>query len=454
MNSGGYSDKLLPTSPRMRILVDCAPLSGGGGSQVASAFLENLAGTNEADWRAIATDRTISALSPQLQNDVRIKSVKKRNWVDILRIGRLLAHEERVFQPDVVFSIFGPTYFEPRVPHLVGFALPLMIYDIEPPLREPTISDRLKTWLGRRAFKRAVHIVVETETVKERLNARLGISETNISVIGNSVNPLFAAALAQTVSPPDDIFRMIVPSAYYPHKNLEIIPSVAAELKLRDPDLAFEFLCTLDPSLPQWVSIAQEASRLGVAEHIQTIGTLTLPELAHHYQHSSAVFLPTIREASTAVYPESFQARRPLLTSDFDFARDLCGDAALYFPPTDAASIADVVLELVKDVGLQAGLISQGEARLRTSYPTASEKFAQQMRLLHVVAGTQIKNRRNVKKSAAPWRDNDRANFSAAYDRSTALSMLHAKYLVFRRIFNFIFGKGGEPLVELVATKA
>ena len=377
-------------SKRLRILVDCAPLSGGGGSQVASAFIENLVRTNDVEWRAVATDRTISVLSPALQSDARLLRVKKRNWFDIFRIGQLLAREEKSFRPDIVFSVFGPTYFQPRTSHLVGFALPLMIYDVEPPLKEPPLSEKLKTWLGRRAFKNAEYIVVETATVKTRLSARLGIDEAKISVIGNSVNPLFAAALASPSTPPNPAFRMIIPSAYYPHKNLEIIPSVAAELKKRDPNFAFEFLFTLDPSLSSWRAIFQDAVRLGVQTNILTLGTLTLPELAAHYQSSSAVFLPTIREASTAVYPESFQAKRPLVTSDFDFAKDLCGDAALYVPPTDPAAIADTLLKLSRDTALQAALILRGEMRLKMFYPTAKSKFQQQMHLIRSLAATHV----------------------------------------------------------------
>jgi glycosyltransferase involved in cell wall biosynthesis len=383
-----------PVSERLRILVDCAPLSGGGGSQVASAFLENLARTNDVEWCAVATDRTIRVLSPALQRDPRFRCVKKRNWLDIFRIGQLLAREEKSFRPDVVFSVFGPTYFRPRTPHLVGFALPLMIYDVEPPLKEPPLTEKLKTWLGIRAFKKSDHIVVETATVKTRLSTRLAIDQAKISVIGNSVNPLFAAALASKHMPVDDIFRMIIPSAYYPHKNLEIVAHVAAELKRRDPNFAFEFLFTLDASLPNWLSIYQDAVRLGVEKNIRTLGNLTLPELAAHYESSSAVFLPTIREASTAVYPESFLARRPLVTSDFDFARELCGDAALYVPPADAAAIADILLTLAGDVTLQAKLVAQGEARLKEYYPTADAKFQQQMQLIRTLAANSISQRR------------------------------------------------------------
>ena len=390
MNTFPHIDEPPFARPRLRILVDCAPLSGGGGSQVACAFLENLVKADAVDWRAVATEPTISSLSPAVQSDPRIVCVKKRNWFDLLRISSALAHEERTFLPDIVFSVFGPTYFAPRAIHLVGFALPLMIYDVEPPLQQPSMSARFKKWLGKRAFKKADHIVVETETVKTRLSARLGIDGAKISVIGNSVNPLFVAEPAPHAKPSSDMFTILVPAAHYPHKNLEIIPKVAAELTRSAPDFEFEFLLTLTPALPAWRAIAQDADHLGVGRHVKTLGNLTLASLATQYQSASAIFLPTIREASTAVYPESFQAKCPLVTSDYDFARDLCGDAALYVPPTDPKAIADKLLQLSRDKALAADLVARGEARLKSHYPTSDEKFSQQMVLIGSLVAADI----------------------------------------------------------------
>lgn len=419
------------TSQPFRLLVDCAPLSGGGGSQVASAFLENLAQLPDVDWRAVATDPTVDALSQELKNDPRIVRVKKLNLFDMLRIRKILRREEKSFHPDIVFSVFGPTYFKPKAPHLVGFALPLMIYDTDPRMTAPTLSEKLKEWIGKRSFQSANSIVVETETVKERLVAQLGIATERVSVIGNSVNPLFIACPAAASDTSSPVFRILVPSAYYPHKNLEVIPSVAAELKRRESTFAFEFIFTLAANLPQWLALTQDAKKQGVAEHLRSVGTLTLPELATQYQRSSVVFLPTVREASTAVYPESFHARRPLVTSDFDFSRELCGDAALYVPPFDPAAIADILLGLAKDPALQATLVANGDVQLRKSYPTAQEKFAQQMQLLRTVTATQTRDHPKLPSSAVDWHDDNAADFSAAYARSSAFI---ERYTVWQRL--------------------
>ena len=46
------------------------------------------------------------------------------------------------------------------------------------------------------------------------------------------------------------------------------------------------------------------------------------------------------------IYLEAMAAARPILTSDRDFARWMCGAAARYFDPLDPVSIVDVIAAL------------------------------------------------------------------------------------------------------------
>ena len=373
-------------SAPMRLVIDCTPLTGGGGTQVASAFLENLSAKSDLIWQAVVSTAMQRALSDRLKRDERITVVAKRNWLDLFFIGRRLARIEKSFEPDVVFTVFGPTYFKPASRHLIGFALPLMIYDVDDALGEPSIIAKFKMFLGRRAFHRADHTVVETETVRQRLHQRLGIDEDRISVIGNSVNPLIVEAMDRTAMPDADVFGIIVPSAYYRHKNLAVIPRIAAEMRRLDPGFAFEFRLTLDPGSPAWHAITDLASKLGVEKYVKTLGVVSLAALAGHYQQAAATFLPTLREASTAVYPETFFACRPLITTDIDFARELCGDAAAYVSYDDLPKAAATILHIGKDSELRDALVQNGKRQLAVTYPNPVEKFELQMALIRKVA--------------------------------------------------------------------
>ncbi|MEQ1697187.1 MAG: glycosyltransferase family 4 protein [Hyphomicrobiaceae bacterium] len=371
----------------MKVLVDCAPLSMGGAVQVAIALMLNLRDCPDISWRAVLSEQMRAAVGPDLAADPRVSFVWKRSWKDFLLLYGKLRAIERAFEPDVVFTVFGPTYFVSRAPHLMGFALPNLIYDADCPATARTVSDKVADRIRAFLLRRANHLVVETETVRKRLADRIGIEAGKISVIGNCVNPVLLAVEA-TPAPKDGPFVILIPSAFYRHKNLQIVPRVAAELKRINPELDFVFRLTLSPQKDVWRGIAGEAEELGVGRQVTTLGPLPLAELAVAYRHASAVMLPTLREASTAVYPEAFYMQRPLVTSDLDFARELCGEAALFATPHDPAAFARALDRLARDRAMREQLVALGKQQLEIGYPSTSDKFNMQIDLLRHVAGS------------------------------------------------------------------
>lgn len=366
----------------MKIIVDCTTLSKGGGVQVAIALLVNLRAQSSVQWTAIVPEQIIRLQAPFLGDDKRVIPVEKRGLVDLLRIRLKLKAIERLVLPDVVFTVFGPPYFKAVAPHVVGFALPRLIYDYDEKSFSGAIRIGLKNFLFRWILRRADHLVVETTTVKERLIERLGISGCHISVIGNSINPLLLRSQPEDLSP-SQLKVILVPSAYYPHKNLEIIPRIAAAMKEIAPECSFEFRLTLPAD--EYTKLLKDFNNLGIERNMFNLGPLSLSRLAEEYLVTNYVFLPTLLEASSAVFPESFYFRRPLITSDLDFARELCGDAALYVDSRDAVSTAKSILALFDSPAVVATMVEAGTRQLLITYPTAARKFAMQIELLDYV---------------------------------------------------------------------
>jgi glycosyltransferase involved in cell wall biosynthesis len=372
----------------MRLLIDCMPLTVGGGVQVAIALLENLFSCADVAWQAVLPTKMQPALPEHLINDQRIIYLKKKRHTDRIWLRGKLLLLEQAFKPDVVFSVFGPAYFQARAPHLVGFALPNLIYERDADVASPNkILEPILDWARCASFKKADHLVVETKTVKTRLISRLEISGNVISVIHNSVNPLLTHPEPKVLSKDGaNPFVFFVPSAYYKHKNLEIIPDVAAQIEQLNPKFDFVFHMTLHQHAPAWQMLSLKAASLGVQKRVKTLGVLPITALGQAYNNASAVYLPTLREASTAVYPESFHFNRPLITSDMDFARGLCGDAAIYVDPKNAKATASALIALAANPERIAELVACAKHQLQTTYPTSREKFIQQLELLHTLA--------------------------------------------------------------------
>lgn len=367
----------------MKVLIDCVPLTVGGGVQVAIGILAGLARQRPVEWTAVVPRTVWLELPKALAADRRIVAVNRRSQADRAWLTPRLHRIERAADPDVVFTVFGPPFFRPRARHLVGFALPHLIYDREAGMPAGGVMDTVGDAVRRMLLRRADHLVVETETARRRLAHRLDIDRARISVIPNSPNPLLERRGERRGRP---AFTILIPSVYYWHKNLEIVPQVAAALRRLSPAFDFRFTFTLPEAEAPWQRILGAARALGVADRLTTLGPVRIEALAQAYGEARAVYLPTLREISTAVYPESFFFRRPLVTSDADFAHELCGEAALFVPPRDAEATARLLLALGRSDDLCARLVAAGERRLATAYPTAEEKFRLQLELMRQVA--------------------------------------------------------------------
>ena len=153
---------------------------------------------------------------------------------------------------DLVFTVFGPTYWRPRVPHVCGFAKSQYIYENSPIFRMLSPLERLDL-----AFKHRVHMasfrrdvdayITEDEPISAAL--RELIPGKPVYTVPNSCNPVFDRREAWTEHPlpPFDGITLLTVSADYPHKNLGVIPRTAEYLRRRHPDLKFRFVVTLGP---------------------------------------------------------------------------------------------------------------------------------------------------------------------------------------------------------------
>jgi glycosyltransferase involved in cell wall biosynthesis len=377
--------------PPHRILIDCSLLHIGGGIQVGLAVLRKAAETPGVHWSALVSEEVDRQL-PSDRGAFHHYGIARRllkpigNW---LPPRGLRAFAARV-RAEVVFTVFGPPYERVDCAHLVGLAVGRLLYpEVHLPKHAHLVA-RLQTSVRDYAVRRRVthgdYFVVETPVVKERLASMSEIAPSRIFVVPNGCSPAFLSRLRETTAVSNaERFRILVPSGYYPHKNLEVIPMVANILRERGHD-QFEFVLTLGQETAQWRDLVASARRFGVERHLVTAGVQRHAEIARLYAGADATFLPSLVECSTAVYPESFAAEVPVVTSDRDFARVGCADAALYFDPLDPPSAAVQIERLMLDGSLRTELAARGKLTLKMNYLSPEEKWGQQLNLLLDIA--------------------------------------------------------------------
>lgn len=382
--------KLGINAMRVKILVDASLVSIGGGVQVALNFIDNLLNDIFFDVILIASPQVSSQLSEDQKNKCYyfLEEVNE-SIVGKIKQGKRISKVEEKYKPNLVFVVFGPSYWRPKAPCLQGFALPLMVYqDTRDYIYNNNIKlkiyQKLLNYFKARMFKKnADYAVVETQTFKHRLSSFINFDDSKIFVVENSFNSNFLIdsddhnkTLCQS-----DLLNIFIPSAYYPHKNLDILVDVAYFLK-NDFNLKLKFNFLINKESENWGNIISLAKSKNVEEFFSTYGVVPNAKMKELYIINDFVLLPTLAEASTSVYPESFISQKVLLTSDIDFARELCGNAAVFFDPLNAYDIAEKIVATFKDQELQAQLIHNGLVRVKNTYLSPEQKWAKQKSML------------------------------------------------------------------------
>ena len=361
----------------MKLIINTASTYKGGGIQVARSFIEECKNFSENKYFVILS----TSLSKMLKGKdfpenftffnapfrpaTRIFSFQSHN--------RFLKEIENKFNPDVVFTTSGPSYWRPRTPHVMGYNIPHYIYPESPYFKK--ISLKRKLWWKAMKFVAYFNFkynadvyVVQTDDVSERL--KKFIKKDKVYTVYNTVNAHFLDQIkVKNKLPPKkpDEFRLLTLSAWYPHKNLSSIPKIVEALK--GTAFNIKFVLTLPEEDFEKISVNMDGSERAIIN----VGPVKIEEAPSLYKECDAMFLPTFLECFSASYVEAMMMKKPIVTSDLGFARTVCRDAALYIDPVNPVDIADIIIQLKNSKALQEELIENGIKILNT-YNTAQER--------------------------------------------------------------------------------
>lgn len=370
----------------MKFIINTTNLQSGGALQVACSLLN--------EWnKHYAQHEFHVCLSPQLaqasssisyNKHIKVHKLTKQSTNRLLQRWlhrKQLRQIEANTKPDAVLTIFGPALWKPKAPHLVGFANGYYLFNevqfIQDKLRgnilKRIVYDSRRWFILQQLKKEAQHYWVETQKAQERLSSTIKVPISKIQVIGNcaSINDNPTSSEQKNSN---KTFRLLYLSAYYEHKNFALIPKVIAVLQQRGID------CQFCLSLPD-ADFNRIFGHNTHTRYVHNLGPIGASAISAAYANTDAVFMPSFLETFSANYPEAMHMNKPLLCSDLDFARAICGNAAIYFNPFDATDAADKICKLIEDKALQAKLIAAAQqivSQMETPRSRA-EKILQQL---------------------------------------------------------------------------
>ena len=209
-------------------------------------------------------------------------------------------------------------------------------------------ADEIERWTGVRA--RAIHygfdaslFVRDTEPPPEELKKKLERTS--------------------------DEFRLLFVSHYNYYRNFEtLIRAVAVLRKLIEPRQVRLFLtCRLqagaNPGSYRTEAAARLVQELGVGPNVVELGTVPYRLLHHVYRACDLYVSPAYVETFAHPLVEAMAAGLPVIASDLPVHREVCEDAALYFPTFSPNLLAETVHRVALSRELSGQMSERGLAR-------------------------------------------------------------------------------------------
>jgi len=232
----------------------------------------------------------------------------------------------------------------------------------------------LKGWFARRSIERADVTVAPSDAFARDL-ARFSGGKIvaihhgfDVGVFTRDSAPLPAEVQAQ-LDEGKDTLRVLFVSHYNYYRNFETLFRAIPILKerLERTPVKLYLTCRLTSADNPGTYRAEAASSLvndlRIGHDIVELGAIPYRSLHHLYRACQVYATPAYAESFAHPLVEAMSSGLPVVASDLPVHREVCGDAALYFPRFSPEALADGVLRICQSPGLAAQLSDKGRRR-------------------------------------------------------------------------------------------
>ncbi len=238
------------------------------------------------------------------------------------------------------------------------------------------IDTRIKRSLALRSVRWADRTVAPSEAFARELRQATG---RGIAAIHHGFDreaffrdpaPL-APDVQRKLDPDPDALRLLYVSHYNYYRNFETLfralPLLSHRMEGRKVKLFLT--CRLrsedNPGSYRAGPAAELVSRLGIAESVVELGAIPYASLHHLYRQCSLYVTPAYAESFAHPLVEAMASGLPVVAADTAVHREICQDAAIYFPRFSPEELATQVCSIASSDGLAAELSRRGQERSR-----------------------------------------------------------------------------------------
>ncbi|MGV3765452.1 MAG: glycosyltransferase [Chitinophagaceae bacterium] len=193
----------------------------------------------------------------------------------------------------------------------------------------------------REYLPQALLIFAESETGKAELIKHLQLSADRIKIV-----PLFAGDFPSVSTKTEVLVRkyslepeqyFFYPAQFWAHKNHYALVKAFSQISSTHPHFKLALTGSDKGNLAY---IRELVASQGLSEKVVFPGFVSNEEMAALYHHAAALVMPTFLGPTNMPLLEALHANCPIICSDLEGHREMVQDAALYFSPSDHATLA------------------------------------------------------------------------------------------------------------------
>lgn len=270
----------------------------------------------------------------------------------------------------ITASSLGPRF--PRVPHAVCLFNAIYYSEEYARLLAGESLARLdlavQRWLVGLAIAGARALVVQQPAMIGRIRRYFRVAESRFHLMPNACPPV-----PQPL--PDLGLRRALPGKFivnliaHPsrHHNLTLALEAAAHLRQwKRTDITLVVAVAPGDNPPGGRLFLRRLAELSLGAQVFNFGRrLSLAEAFAALAESDLLLYPSLAESFSVMYLMAMEMDVPILASDLDFARAICGEAAEYFPYDDARALAERLIALADDLARRQALVERGQIQRR-----------------------------------------------------------------------------------------
>jgi len=155
-------------------------------------------------------------------------------------------------------------------------------------------------------------------------------------------------------------------SQLYPYKRPDVLIDGFATWRRITGRTGYKLvLAGESPSRAFEQKLRQRVRELELEDVILFLGYVPGIHVAILYQQAAVFVLPTVMETFGHPFVEAMASGTPVVCADTEFARELCGDAVLYFPAGDAQALAHALEVVISQPSVAVRMREAGRHRAK-----------------------------------------------------------------------------------------